>query len=204
MDNTILVLLSVCLGYTAGHWCGLGKIYEDIPKSGWVSVTTGRGGQYRRPLRDPTLVYDDILTYYDTEASRVGLQSYKPKDSPDSESFNFTSGLFTAPKEWVWYVTLTANLVMNRPDEDNIPHTGYAQLFIMINGELTALEHYLVVEQGKVASLSRKIALQQGDVLSVFVGYHVDSKYTYGQKYPDIIDGTYDSFRLDAVRLCIF
>ena len=95
--------------------------------------------------------------------------------------------MFTAPREKVWYVTLTANLVMNRPDDDNSPHTGYAQLFIMINGELTALEHYLVVEQGKVASLSRKILLQQGDVLSVFVGYHVDSKYTNGQNPPPTV-----------------
>ena len=107
----------------------------------------------------------------------------------------------------MYLVTLTANLLMNHPDDYDIPHTGcYAQLFIMTNGELTALEHYLVVEQGKVASLSRKILLQQGDVLSLFVGYHVESKYYYGQSNGemDIIDGSYDSFRLDAVRLCIF
>ena len=71
----------------------------------------------------------------------------------------------------------------------------------MKNGKLTALEHYLVVEQGKVANLRTKISLQQGEVLSVFVGYHVKSKHAYG---PSGTVTRYDVPHLDTVRLCIF
>ena len=106
--------------------------------------------------------------------------------------------MFTAPREKTYLVTLTANLLMNTHKTTPL---GYAELFIMKNGKLTALEHYLVVEQGKVANLRTKISLQQGEVLSVFVGYHVKSKHAYG---PSGTVTRYDVPHLDTVRLCIF
>ena len=75
-----------------------------------------------------------------------------------------------------YIVTLTAILAHN-------PQTSmftFAQLYIMKNGKLTALDHYLLVEQQKVANLKIEMALLQGDTLSVYVGYHVRAKATFG------------------------
>ena len=54
-----------------------------------------------------------------------------------------------------------------------------------------------MVEQGKVANLRTKISLQQGEVLSVFVGYHVKSKHAYG---PSGTVTRYDVPHLDTAR----
>ena len=89
-------------------------------------------------------------------------------------------------------VTLTATLAKN-PGTDIM---NFAQLFIMKNGKLTALDHYLVVEQQKVANLKVEMELLQGDTISVYVGYHVKTKPTY--------EANWDSFQLDVVRFCIF
>ena len=93
--------------------------------------------------------------------------------------------------------TLTAILAHN-------PQTSmftFAQLYIMKIGKLTALDHNLLVEQQKVANLKIEMALLQGDTLSVYVGYHVRAKATFG---PSGTVDVYDRFGLDGVRFCIF
>ena len=65
------------------------------------------------------------------------------------------SGVFTTPEDGKYMVTLTATLAKN-PETDIM---NFAQLFIMKNGKLTALDHYLVVEQQKVANLKTKSKL---------------------------------------------
>merc|ERR1719347_912812 len=132
----------------------------------------------------------------DTDTERSD-SSFKSKSFPDSESFDFKSGVFTAPRNKKYLVTLTASLMKN----SQIELQNFAQLFIMKNGELTSLDNYLLVEQGKVGNLNTEVVLEKGDTLSVYVGYHVLAKHVYS---PSGTVRRYDGFNLDTVSLCIF
>merc|ERR1719233_182559 len=157
MMRKVIFLLSVLIVSTSTHWCGLGYIMGDgyDIKSGYGHVD---------------VVHDDIMKFYEPEDTRV--LSYKPTDFPDS--FNFLSGVLTTPEDGKYMVTLTATLAKN-PGTDIM---NFAQLFIIKNGKLTALDHYLLVEQQKVANLKVEMELLQGDTISVYVGYHVKTKPT--------------------------
>merc|ERR1719431_1874373 len=175
MMRKVIPLFSLLIVSTATHWCGLGNIMGD----GYDIEN-----MY---IQDGDVVHDDIMKFYEPEDTRV---FYKPKDFP--HSFNFSSGVFTSPEDGKYIVTLTATLAKN-PGTDIL---NFAQLFIMKNGKLTALDQYLLVEQQKVANLNTEMELLQGDTISVYVGYHVKTKPTYQVNW--------DSFHLDVVRLCIF
>ena len=94
-------------------------------------------------------------------------------------------------------MTLTATLMKN----SQIDLQNFAQLFIMKNGELTSLDHYLLVEQGKVCNLNTEVVLNHGDTLSVYVGYHMLAKHTFS---PSGTIRRFDGFNLDTVGMCIF
>ena len=77
----------------------------------------------------------------------------------------------------------------------------YAQLFLRKNGKITSLDHYLLVEHGKVADMRTEVNLNIGDTLSVYVGHQVDRKYKYG---PSGTFDLYEGFYLEDIKFCIF
>jgi len=136
-------------------------------------------------------VQNDIITFHDPEDSR--FLSYKPKDSPNSEAFDFKSGVFTAPQEGRYLVTLTANL-------HNTHKINFAQLFIMKKTKYGKLmQDYILVEQHRVADFRTEIRMDEGDTISVHVGHHILYKEVGG-----IGSDRMDGFQLDTVRLCVF
>ena len=81
--------------------------------------------------------------------------------------------MFTAPSERKYLVTLTA--MLNTPYQARM--STYFQLFLRKNENVTSLDHYLVVEHGKVADMRTEVNLNMGDTLSVYVGHQVDLKF---------------------------
>merc|ERR1712179_687731 len=129
--KAIVLLFSMFFAVASGHWCGLGKVMND---EGY------------------NVVQDDIITFHDPDDSR--FPSYKPKDSPESESFNFTSGVFTAPHDGIYLVTLTANL-------HNTDRINFAQLFIVQTTKYSKrMKDYLLVEQQRVADLRAEMDMR--------------------------------------------
>ena len=108
---------------------------------------------------------------------------------------NHTSGLFTAPTTKDYLVTLTAMIFpIDRPKHlDN-----YAQLFVLKNGQLTSLDHYLLIREHELGDLRQKINLQKGETLEVYVGHHKQEGHSNGGHE------TYGGFFLENVRFCIF
>ena len=112
-------------------------------------------------------------------------------------SLDHTSGLFTAPATKDYLVTLTAQIF----PIDNPSHLeNYAQLFVLKNGKLTSLDHYLIIGEHQLGDLRQTINLQKGETLEVFVGHHVHEAYSmsYGRTEK------YGGFFLQNVRFCIF
>ena len=89
-------------------------------------------------------------------------------------------------------VTLSATLMKNKYTD----MLNFAQLFIMKNGRQVL--GYLLVEPGKLSNLNTKFLFQQGDTLSVYVGYHESAKNTFGG------GSKIDGLNLEKVRLCLF
>ena len=109
-------------------------------------------------------------------------------------SLNHTSGLFTAPASKDYLVTLTAQIF---PIDSPSHLENYAQLFVLKNGQLTSLDHYLLIREHELGDLRLKIKLQKGETLEVYVGHHEHEGHYGGSE-------TYGGFFLQNVRFCIF
>ena len=104
--------------------------------------------------------------------------------------------MFTAPIERKYLVTLTA--MLNTPYQARM--FTYAQLFLRKNGNVTSLDHYLLVEHGKVADMRTEVHLNTGDTLSVYVGHQVDRKYKFS---PSGTVQLFDGFYLEDIKFCV-
>ena len=126
----------------------------------------------------------------------VNSRSYDFLDM--TTSLNHTSGLFTAPATKDYLVTLTAQIF---PIDEPSHLENYAQLFVLKNGKLASLDHYLVIGEHQLGDLRQKIKLQKGETLEVFVGHHNHMGYTF------MSNGEIErkaGFFLQNVRFCIF
>ena len=124
------------------------------------------------------------------------LTNYRTAQAP-VDGLDVETGMFTAPIERKYLVTLTA--VLNTPYQARM--STYAQLFLRKNGKITSLDHYLLVEHGKVADMRTEVHLIMGDTLSVYVGHQVDRKHKFSSS------GTvqmFDGFYLEDIKFCIF
>eukprot|EP00092_Neocalanus_flemingeri_P011743 GFUD01012663.1.p1 GENE.GFUD01012663.1~~GFUD01012663.1.p1 ORF type:complete len:187 (+),score=39.47 GFUD01012663.1:25-561(+) len=140
----------------------------------------------------PGIVKEEILTVHD-KTMQYSMVNYDDRSSISSTGLNLDTGIFTAPVKNSYLVALTAQLV-NPAGNDKL--FSYAQLFILKNGNLESLQHYLLVEMGKVGDLRVEVNMDKGDTLQVFVGHHVESKRIGSDRY--------DGFNLESVRFCIF
>merc|ERR1711872_374012 len=104
---------------SSSHWCGLGKV---SPMTDYDEYNYHNSYYPGYDPRDFSVVANDILVFSET--------------GNFSDSFNLTSGVFTAPRDKKYLVTLTATMLYNT----EMKHLqGFAQLFIMKNGKLTSL-----------------------------------------------------------------
>ena len=123
-----------------------------------------------------------------------------PPVNSSSSDLNLKTGIFTAPTNRQYMITLTAMIAgTGRCESPGL--SSYAQMFLLKNGKLESLENYLLVEQGRVGDLRVKVNLDYGDTLQVYVGHHVSAMSTYG---PSGARDTTQGFNMEQVRFCIF
>ena len=116
-----------------------------------------------------------------------------------TSSLNRDTGVFIAPGKREYTVILTAML----KDIGHPGLNGYAQLFLLVNGQMTSPEHYLLVRRGHIAELRLVLTLHYGQKLKVLVGHHMDGLRlkTHNLNYRDEY---YSGLYLEQVRFCIF
>ena len=115
-----------------------------------------------------------------------------------TSSLNRDTGVFIAPQKKEYIIVLTAML----KDIGHPGLNGYAQLFLLEDGQLTSPEHYLLVRGGHIAELRLVLTLRYGQTLKVLVGHHMD-----GLRFrtPDLNrEAYYAGLYLEQVRFCIF
>ena len=100
-------------------------------------------------------------------------------------------------------VTLTAMLsnLGHLSRDSNGKLASYAQIFLLINGKLQSLDHYMLAKHGEVVDLKVELQMKMGDTLQTFVGHHQDSRGMYGGSgRAETIYG----FNLEQIRFCVF
>jgi hypothetical protein len=81
---------------------------------------------------------------------------------------NLNTGIFTAPTNRQYMITLTAMLAgTGRRESPGL--LSYAQMLLFKNGKLESLENYLLLEQGRVGDMRVNLATNVGDTLQVYV-----------------------------------
>jgi hypothetical protein len=123
-----------------------------------------------------------------------------PLVNSSSSDLNLETGIFTAPTNRQYMITLTA-MIAGTGRRESPGLSSYAQLFLLKNGKLESLENYLLLEQGMVGDMRVNVAMNNGDTLQVYVGHHVSSMSTYG---PSGARDTTQGFNMEQVRFCIF
>merc|ERR1711872_1162641 len=125
----------------------------------------------------------DMVLYYDEPQSlHVRVELLHPGIAPDFERDN-----------------------KNDTKENKFGLTSYAQIFLLKNDKLMSLDDYTIVQvngrSSKVSELRRKLHLQRGDKIKLFVGHHRRTRIRYnssgGSEY-------YGGFNLQDIRFCIF
>merc|ERR1719341_2848853 len=96
-----------------------------------------------------------------------------PDERTSQGPFDIGTGMFTAPSGRKYQVTVTA--MLTTPSQPGL--VAYAQLFLRKNKKVDSLDHYLLVESGKVADMRTEVNLNMGDTLSVYVGHQITHKY---------------------------
>ena len=128
-----------------------------------------------------------------------------PFDNSSDNALNHETGIFTNPGDSNYHtykITLTAllNNLGHLSVESRGSLSSYAQLFILKNGVLDSLDHYLLVEQGKMGDLRMEVEMSKGDTLEVFVGHHVNDKTMYDRGRLATVQG----FNLEQIRFCVW
>jgi len=190
---TLVALSTLQFVASLQHWCG----YQPS----WRLEEDDRG----TPVSN-----DKTLTYLAYKEGEYGNRLYNynlPFENSSINALNHETGIFTNPEVnylHIYKITLTAllNNLGHLAVESKGSLSSYAQLFILTNGVLYSLDHYLLVEQGKIGELRMEVEMSPGDTLEVFVGHHVNDKTMY-DRYNGRLT-TVQGFNLEQIRFCVW
>merc|ERR1740137_208685 len=188
---TLVALSTLQFVASLQHWCGYQPSWRLEEDDSGTPVSN-----------------DKTLTYLTYKEGIYGNRLYNynlPFDNSSDNALNHETGIFTNPQDYNTYkITLTAllNNLGHLASESKGSLSSYAQLFILKNGILDSLDHYLLVEQGKIGELRIDVEMSKGDTLEVFVGHHVNDK-TMHDRYNGRLT-TVQGFNLEQIRFCVW
>eukprot|EP00091_Calanus_sinicus_P012730 TRINITY_DN2847_c0_g2_i1.p1 TRINITY_DN2847_c0_g2~~TRINITY_DN2847_c0_g2_i1.p1 ORF type:complete len:133 (+),score=25.16 TRINITY_DN2847_c0_g2_i1:141-539(+) len=125
-------LLVLHCGVSMGNWCGYQPSWR---------------------LSDGMASNDKTVTYLAEKVEGRKMYYYNlPLADSSNTGLDLETGIFTAPADKTYIVTLTAVLSGLGYIDTNGALSSYAQLFILKNGKMYSMDNYLLVEHGKVGT----------------------------------------------------